>query len=422
MIDKIKGALGRLQIEHWRINRNHTETAELFFIRRGADMRRAADYTEAQVTVYRDFEADGKNMRGSALVNVYPGMEDDALDKALAEAYAAAGHVKNAFYELPDPVVERIDAQQESESLFESAKRMADALFSADNLGSAFINSAEIFAEKSELRVVASNGLDVSYARRAYKGEFVTQCTEPQDVEIYTDFSYTEPDCEALRKEAEQALKTVQDRAGAKENPKAGSYDCVLSGQQVARLLSSYAMKANASMVFSRYSRYAVGSSVQGEEISGEKLNIRLTSPVPYSEEGVAMPGVALTEDGVLRNLHGENRFCRYLGIEPAGTYASVQVDNGTLPMAELLKAPCIHPVEFSDFQMNPLSGYFGGEIRLAYVYDENGVHTVTGGSVSGSLLEMQGDMVFSTERYVNSRYDGPMAVKLKNVSVAGAE
>ena len=421
MIEKMKKALERLHIDTWRINWNHTETAEMFFIRRSADMRRAADYTEAQVTVFHDFELGEKKMRGSALVNVYPGMEDSALDKAIGEAYAAAAHVKNAFYELPDAVVDHKDEPEEKESLFESAKRMADALFSADILGSAFINSAEIFAEKSRSRVVASNGLDVSYTKYAYKGEFVTQCTRPQDVEIYTDFSYTTPDTAALRKEAQDALKTVQDRAGATETAKAGSYDCVLSGQQVAKLLSSYAMKANASMVFSRYSQYKVGSNVQGEDISGEKLNISLASSVPYSTDGVAMPGMVLTEDGVLRNLHGEARFCRYLGIEPAGSYSEVRVDNGTVAMAEMLKAPCIHPVEFSDFQMNPLSGHFGGEIRLAYVYDENGVHTITGGSISGNLLEMQKDMVFSTERYSASRYDGPMAVKLKNVSVAGA-
>lgn len=420
MIVKMKEALSRLQIDTWRINWNHTETAELFYIGRGADMRRAADYTEAQVTVYHDFEFAGKKMRGSALVNVFPGMDDKALDKAIGEAYAAAAHVKNAWYELPAPVVDLQSAPEETETLAQSAKRMADALYSADILGDAFINSAEIFAEKSDVRVVASNGLDVAYTKHAYKGEFVTQCTKPQDVEIYTSFSYTKPDTEALKKEAEEALQTVQARAGATENPKAGSYDCVISGQQIARLLSAYAMKANASMVFARYSQYAVGSSVQGEGVQGEKLNISLKSPVPYSAEGVAMPGMPLTKDGVLQNLHGEARFCRYLGIEPAGNYGTVCVENGSVPMAEMLKAPCIHPVEFSDFQVNPLSGQFGGEIRLAYVYDENGVHTVTGGSINGSLLEAQKDMLFSAERYGSSQYEGPMAVKLRNVSVAG--
>lgn len=419
MISKIKEALCALNIDTWRINWNRTETAELFFVRRSADMRRAADYTEAQVTVFHDFEAGEKKMRGSALVNVYPGMDGETLKNAIAEAYAAAAHVKNAWFELPDAVVDSRTAG-ESEDLAANAKKLADAIFAADVMGRAFINSAEVFAEKRQSRVVASNGLDTSYERYNYNGEFVVQCTEPQDVELHYTFDYSKPDAETLTKEAAEALKTVLDRAGASEAPKAGTYDCVLSGKQVARLLSGYAMKANASMVFSRYSRYAVGSSVQGEDVKGEKLNISLTSSAPFSSEGVPMPGMELTKDGILQNLHGEARFCRYLGIEPAGSYNAVRVENGSVSMAELLKAPCIHPVAFSDFQMNPLSGHFGGEIRLAYVYDENGVHVVTGGSISGSLLEAQKDMEFSVERYASSQYDGPMAVKLKNVSVAG--
>jgi len=420
MVEKIKKALEALNIDTWRINWNHTETAELFFVRRSADTRRAADYTEAQVTVFHDFEFGGKKMRGSAQVNVYPGMEEEALKKALSEAYQAAAHVKNAWYELPAAVVDDRTVQKGDEDLMAEARRLADAIFAADIMGRAFINSVEVFAEKHASRVVASNGLDVAFASHSYNGEFVVQCTEPQDVELHRSFAYSKPDAAALTAEAAEALKTVQDRAGATQMPKAGSYDCVLSGKQIERLFGGYMQKANASMVFARYSNYAVGNNVQGDEIRGEKLNIALTSEAPYSAEGVAMPGAALMDEGTLKNLHGEARFCRYLGIEPMGSYSAVRVDNGTVSMTEMLKKPCIHPVAFSDFQMDPLSGRFGGEIRLAYVYDENGVHAVTGGSVSGSLLETQKDMTFSTERYVSSRYDGPMAVLLKNVSVNG--
>ena len=75
-----------------------------------------------------------------------------------------------------------------------------------------------------------------------------------------------------------------------------------------------------------------------------------------------------------------------------------------------------------SDFQMDEASGHFGGEIRLAYLIDGDGKATpVTGGSVNGSILEAQKNLVFSKERYLTAGYDGPYAVRLKNVSVAGA-
>ena len=76
----------------------------------------------------------------------------------------------------------------------------------------------------------------------------------------------------------------------------------------------------------------------------------------------------------------------------------------------------------FSDFQMDEMSGHFGGEIRLAYLIGEDGgITPVTGGSVNDSILEAQKDLTFSTDRYLTARYDGPYAVRLKGVSIAGA-
>lgn len=421
MIAKIQETLSRLHLDIWRINWSRTRSAELFFIRRGADMSRAIDVTQAHVTVFRDFEADGAKMRGMSQISVYPGMTDADMESALQEAYESARHVKNPWFALPE-AVQDLRAPEQPTDLNAAAREMADALFSADVLAKAFVNSAEIFAVEEQVRVLASNGLDVGYTSHSYKGEFVVQCQEGQDVELYRSFAYRTPDRQALKKEAEEALHTVQDRAGATGTPRAGSYDCVLSGRQLENLLSCYASKADASMIYAKYSQYAVGAGVQGENVSGEKLNIALTSDAPYSPEGVPMPGMELVRDGVLQALHGAARFCRYLDMEPRGSYHAVQVANGSVPMAEICKAPCIHPVVFSDFQMDPFSGRFGGEIRLAYVYDESGMHCVTGGSINGSLLELQGDMVFSTERYTTANYEGPLAVRLKNVSVAGQE
>ena len=46
----------------------------------------------------------------------------------------------------------------------------------------------------------------------------------------------------------------------------------------------------------------------------------------------------------------------------------------------------------------------------------------VTGGSINGSILESQKDIVFSTDRYAEIGYDGPYAILLKNVAVAGTD
>jgi len=146
-----------------------------------------------------------------------------------------------------------------------------------------------------------------------------------------------------------------------------------------------------------------------------------LKATEPYAYEGIPMKDLELIREGELQALYGNVRFASYLGIPPTGLYKAYRVENGTKSMEELKSKPYLHVVSFSDFQMDAFSGNFGGEIRLAYLYDGEKVTPVTGGSINGSFLELQKDMVFSKEVYKDSRYEGPMAVRFCNVAVAGA-
>ena len=92
------------------------------------------------------------------------------------------------------------------------------------------------------------------------------------------------------------------------------------------------------------------------------------------------------------------------------------------MSFAEMQKRPCLWAVTFSGFEMDSFSGHFGGEIRLAYLIEDGKMTPVTGGSINGSILEAQKDLVFSTDRYAEIGYDGPYAILLKNVAVAGTD
>lgn len=419
MINRIIAALEKAGIENYTITEKRTQSCEMFFIRKRRDMTRAKDVAKYDVTVYRDFEADGKAMRGAASAGIFDGMDDGELEKALDEAYYAAQFVKNPYYELADP--EKGEDMCGEVDLAKVAQSMADALSRADAAADAFINSAEIFAERTTVRVVNSKGADAAYSRCSFNGEFVAQCAFPQDVELYRQFEYDIPDAEALRREAEQLISAARDRSRATEAPKAGEYSMIISGRELATLLSAYVEKSDASMIYAGYSNYAMNCAAQGEDVAGEKLNITLRARVPYSDEGIPMKDRTLLKDGVLNTIHGSNRFCRYLGVEPTGNYSAMTLDAGGISLAQMKKEGVIYPVAFSDFQMDAFTGHFGGEIRLAYVYDKDGVHMVTGGSVSGSLFEAQKDLTFSTERYTSAIYEGPFAALIKSVSVAGA-
>jgi predicted Zn-dependent protease len=109
------------------------------------------------------------------------------------------------------------------------------------------------------------------------------------------------------------------------------------------------------------------------------------------------------------------------MGVPATGSYNAFRVDNGTLTEEAMKEKPYLHVVSFSDFQVDSMSGYIGGEIRLAYLYDGKTVTPVTGGSISGNLLELQKNLTFSKERYKDSRYEGPHMICLKGMAVAGA-
>ena len=260
----------------------------------------------------------------------------------------------------------------------------------------------------------------MSYTDASVKGEFVVQCKEPEDVEMHNIYEYDALDGEALSAKVAEALAFVRDRARAQKILKSGKYDLVLSGNQVAEVLSYYTTRSAAGMVYAKYSTWKVGENVQGEA-QGERLDLTLRATDPYSDEGIPMADLPMLEGGTLKACHGPNRLCRYLGKKPTGNFRKFSCANGKMSFEELKKGPCLWAVTFSDFQMDAMSGHFGGEIRLAYLIEDGKVTPVTGGSVNGSILEAQKDLTFSAERYQTARYDGPYAVRLKGVSVAGA-
>jgi len=422
VLDIILSSIKELGISDYLLREVAKESAELFFIKKQLDMRRICDTVEYELTVYNDFTFNGTKMRGSSSITVHPGTDRDELKNAISDAYNAAQYVNNPFFELyagkKEDIV-TVPSRLASMSLNEIAAEFSDALFSADVRSDAIINSAEVFAARTKVRIISSAGSDVGYIESSCTGEFIVQCKEPKDVEQYFEFDYSDLDTDQLAAKAAEALSYVCDRAKAEKSPESGEYDIILTGDNVRTLFDLYMTRGNVSAVFARYSDYVIGKKLQGDNIQGEGLNVTLIPSSPYSVDGVPMVERSFISGGELKCLHGAARFCRYLGMEPVGAYTSIRLENGTVPFEEMKKG-CLYPVSFSDFQMDVMDGHFKGEIRLAYYYGENGVEVLSGGSINGSLLERHDNIQFSLERYRSAQYDGPLAIKIHGVSVAG--
>ena len=124
---------------------------------------------------------------------------------------------------------------------------------------------------------------------------------------------------------------------------------------------------------------------------------------------GIIMSELELIRDGIALNRFGSFRTGYYLGIkEPTGYIPVAVVREGTKSISEMKAEPYLHIVQFSDMQVDPDSGFFGGEVRLGYYFDGEKEYPVTGISVSGNIRTLGGKMRFSSESTTIHNYHGP--------------
>lgn len=414
MIDKIINSLARLNISEYLINDVQTESAELFFVKKKLDVHRTKNVRKYSVTVYRDFKKNDKHFKGDTNVSIYSTMSDADIDKILNDAYEAAVFVCNPFYELPkgqkESAIEMASSLAEN-SFEDNCRKMTEALFAADNRENVFINSAELFVQKDICRIVNSHGIDVEYSKWNVNGEFVVQCLKPQDVETYQQFSYDDLDTTELKNKVERAIEMTEARARAvtlEEGFKPG-LNVIISGAYMKDLFSFYLERASAGNIYQDYSNYSVGCDVKSN------ISIKCKARTPYSGEGVRMLDRQLVKDGKLELIHGSVQNSYYLGVEPVGGYGSFELDTGDNSIESMKKEPYLHIVNFSDFQMDSMTGEFGGEIRLAFLYDGEKEVPITGGAINASILE-HSDYILSSEKLVEDGYAGPFAVCFKNL------
>ena len=114
--------------------------------------------------------------------------------------------------------------------------------------------------------------------------------------------------------------------------------------------------------------------------------------------------------------------FSAYLGLEDSFIPNNFSVEGGTKTEEELREGQYLEVVEFSDFQVDSLTGDIFGEIRLAYRHDGESVTPVTGGSLSGSMFDFVKEMYLSRETAQYNNLLIPALTRLKGVTVTGIE
>ena len=440
MIENIKNILSKINgIDDWRIIENRTSSRELFFVRQEMDMNRGKEVTNYSVTVYVDFEDEGKKYRGSTTTNIHPTMTTEEIKNNIEEGIFAAGFVKNRYYPIPgqgDGSLSGLSNGKhiEVESSFSkgnistSLSNLSKILFEEDGYEKGGINSSELFLNKIHTRIINSKGIDVSFSRYTSMLEVVTDWKEEnEEVEIYRNIEFTQYDEEMIKEEIRDMIHLSRERAIASPTPDLKDCTILLTGEPVKEFFNYYYMNTNAKMAYDGISTCKVGESVQGKNISGDKVNLKLepnldnsTHSVPYDTDGFPLKSVEIISDGTLLRYWGDFRHSHYLNVEPTGNIRNFVIKEGSKSVAEMKAAPHIELVSFSDFQMDPLTGDFGGEIRLGWYFDGEVTKTITGGSISGNIKEVESEMYLSSETQRSNNFSGPKIIELHNISLAG--
>ena len=424
-------------IDAWRVAEQRIESRELFLVGRQTELRRAKTVTRTYLTMYRDFQRQGKPRRGSATVRLHPTHTRGELESVLRSAAEAALQAENAPYPLvepggPAPAVppealacpEGVDLEA---GLSELERALRDC--AAQDPG-ARLNSAELFVERVGTSIANSAGLEVGWTSFRGSGELIVEAEGPGgSVELFRELAFTRPRPEPLAQEMRRLQALCRDRAAAVPTHALGSVPLLLTGEAVRELGQYFLFHSAAESAYRNLARFRPGESVQGEAVRGDVLNLSLDPFLPYSplsspwdEDGWPLEPVRLIEDGLLARYWGPVQYCHYLGIPPTGSVPNLRLRPGGRPLEALRDGGCLEVAVFSDFQCQPLTGDFAGELRLAYWHAPDGSRRpVTGGSVSGCLAELAGGLLLSAETQALSGFEGPAGVLLPQVSVTGA-
>ncbi len=420
---KILSALQENNIKKYFVTEKKKSTVELFFIRRKLDLTRGEELCDYTVSVFKDFSKGGEDLTGMAEVKIELGETDEQISEKLKNAYDACDYSGNPAFSFADGI-KAIKGGARSGlsdmSINEAALKFAEAIYRNDGDETrGFINSAEIFSCKTRTHIIGGNGCDVTFTSYSAEGEFVAQCKVKNDVEMHHTFAYDDSDFDGLAEKVKDALEMVVYRSKAERITPKGERNLILSDKCVETIMSYYSDRASAGMIYAGYSNFKKEADVMDGAI-GDRVTMRFVAKEPFSDEGILMSDKPLLDNGVFKTIQGGTRLCSYLGEKPTGHYRASAVECGTTPYADMKKDGVLQVVSFSDFQMDEMSGYFGGEIRLAFLYEDGKAIPVTGGSVNGNFIELQKNMRLSAEKQKCSTFEGPKYVLFESVPING--
>ena len=411
------------RLSDYKINIHRKESAELFFVKGKLETVRCTDTCDKEVTVYvrhGEFVGDAKFF-------VYPSTTNEQLKELVDEAVEKALLINNPAYELPsnEEGTYQVASNFAGESLTELAKQVSNAIFAANTMESADLNSVEVFINRHTETVCNSRGIHKTQTRYDAMVETIpTFNGEHQSVELYHQYNFSALDLDAIAREIGSKLQEVKDRSQAVTPDDIQPCKVILQELEVSELLRSIAGDLSYGAVYSHSNLFKKGDAIQ-KDPEGDLIGITMAGShegcvrsAMFDSDGLSLGEMRIVENGKAAAYYGGNRYGQYLGEKPTGELRCILADTGSLTGEELESGPYLKVLSMSGLQVDFYNDYIGGEVRLAYYHDGASIRPVTGISISGKLSQVLSSIRFSQETTVYGSYAGPRCAVLENMTI----
>ena len=411
------------KVSDYKINLSAKESYECFYVKGSLETVRCTDTCDKIVTVYVDHDG----FKGDSQFFVYASTTEEELAELIEKAVQKASLLNNKMYTLPEADWGEftVESNFTQFSLGELSGKIAEAVFAANDLEHADLNSVEIFVNRYTDTIVNSRGIHKSQVRYSAMVEAIpTYNGESESVELYQQYNFSAFDPETVTGEIRAKLREVTARASAITPDFPLDCKVILNKQELEELFGSIRGDLNYGTVYAQAGLYHKGDHIQ-EDPTGDKITITMAGSRPgnirsacFDGDGLALWDITVVEDGTAVNYYGGNRFGQYLEETPTGELRCMVVNPGSACSHCLTAAPYLEVISMSGLQVDSFNDYIGGEVRLAYYCDGEKTIPVTGISITGSLKKVLSGIRLSQDVAVHDGYQGPAKAILTDIKI----
>ena len=431
-IEELKKVLNESGADNWKIIETVKHGWEFYYIKHELDQNRVTDVKTIEIIVYKNYDND--QYTGLAAATINPSETDEYIKKTVADLVAQSEYVKDRYFDLKESKKANETISKELAPLADISKEFIRTMDSVNETETEDINSYEIFTSHITKRIITSKGIDVTQTYPSSMLEAVVNArTKEKDheIELYRAFNLGTCDEKNIKDTLDKAMKYGKDRLCTTKTPALAQIPCLFTTSDSKEIYRYFISNLNTGNIYRKTSKWQKGTPIS-KDIKGDKVTVKAvkylensSTNFDYDVEGTPVRDMTLMKEDVPVSFWGSTKFGYYLDEKDTFMITNSEFSGGTKTEEEIRKGKYLEIVEFSDFQVHPMTGDIFGEIRLAYLHEDvdgtDKVTAVSGGSVSGNMSDFIKNMSMTKEQVQYDNYKLPKITRLENVTVSGA-